>query len=101
MRPNHAKCELLIPAVDAAAAAGAVRLVYVLGDRFTGYSVGAGVEDTRLGPAHLHAWKRAAIVTDHHALADLIKAFAWMVPGEPRVFPLAEQDSAVDWVAAG
>ncbi len=47
---------VLIPAVDAAAAAGGVRLVYVLGERFTGYSVGAGFEDARLGLGHLHAW---------------------------------------------
>ncbi len=90
---------VLIPAVDAAAAAGGVRLVYVLGERFTGYSVGAGFEDARLGLGHLHAWKRAAVVTDHHAFADMIKAFAWMMPGQLKVFPLAERAAATAWVA--
>jgi hypothetical protein len=92
--------DVLIPAVDAAAAAGGVRLVYVLGERFTGYSVGAGFEDLRLGVAHLQAWQRGAIVTDHHAFADLVKAFAWLIPGRLKLFPLAERDAAIAWVAA-
>jgi len=90
--------DILIPAVDAAAAAGGVRLVYVLGGRFTGYSVGAGFEDARLGIGHLHAWKRGAIVTDHHAFADLVKAFAWLIPGKLKLFPLGERDAAIEWV---
>ena len=91
--------DVLIPAVDAAAAAGGVRLVYVLGERFTGYSVGAGFEDARLGLAHLHAWQRCAVVTDHRAFHDLIKAFAWMIPGKLRLFGLGESEEAIDWVA--
>jgi len=92
--------DVLIPAVDAAAAAGGVRLVYVLGEKFTGYSAAAGFEDLRLGVAHLHAWKRGAIVTDHHAFADLVKGFAWMIPGKLKLFALAERDAAVEWAAA-
>lgn len=91
---------VLIPAVDAAAAANGVRLVYVLGEKFTGYSVGAGFEDARLGIGHLHAWKRGAIVTDHHAFADLVKAFAWLIPGRLKLFSLAERDAAIEWAAA-
>lgn len=90
--------DVLIPSVDAAAAAGGVRLLYVLGDRFTGYSAGAGFEDLRLGVAHLHAWRRGAIVTDNRAFADLIKAFAWMVPGRLRLFGLGERAEAIDWL---
>lgn len=91
--------DVLIPAVDLAAAAGGVRLVYVLGERFTGYSVGAGFEDLRLGVAHLHAWKRGAIVTDDRAFHDVVKAFAWMIPGRLKLFGLDESEEAIDWVA--
>jgi hypothetical protein len=90
--------EVLIPAVDRAAAAGGVRLVYLLGDRFDGYSAGADWEDLKLGIAHLKAWKRAAIVTDNRAFGDLVAAFAWMVPGKMRHFPMAERATAIDWV---
>jgi hypothetical protein len=93
--------KVLIPAVDAAAAAGGVRLVYVLGERFTGYSAGAGFEDLRLGLAHLHGWRRGAIVTDHRGFADLIKAFGWLVPGELKLFGLADRAAAIEWAAAG
>jgi hypothetical protein len=91
--------DVVIPAVDAAAAAGGVRLVYVLGEKFTGYSVAAGFEDLRLGVAHLRAWKRGAIVTDHHAFADLVKGFAWMIPGKVKLFGLAERGAAIEWAA--
>jgi hypothetical protein len=40
------------------------------------------------------------IVTDHHAFADLVKGFAWMIPGKLKLFALAERDAAVEWAAA-
>jgi hypothetical protein len=56
--------DVLLPAIDAAAETGEVRLVFVLGDRFDGYSMGAAWQDAKLGAHHLKAWKRTAIVTD-------------------------------------
>jgi SpoIIAA-like len=59
--------------------------------------------DTRLGldlgVRHRDAWVRSAIVTDIDWMARATKFFAWMIPGEVRVFPLAEFEQAKSWIA--
>jgi hypothetical protein len=77
-----------------------LRLLYVLGEKFDGYSAGAAWQDTKLGISHWNAWERIAVVTDHATVRDGVKALAWMVPGEVRVFSVAEEESARGWVAA-
>lgn len=89
---------VLMPAIARSAEAGDVRLVFVLGDRFTGYSPGAMKEDAGL-VAHARAWKRTAVVSDLGWVAHLASAFGWMVPGKFKHFRLAERDAAVAWVA--
>jgi SpoIIAA-like len=42
---------------------------------------------------------RSAIVTDIDWMARATRLFAWMIPGEARVFGSAQIDSAKDWVA--
>jgi hypothetical protein len=93
--------DLLIPAVDDAAAAGEVRLVVVLGERFKGYTFGAEWMDAKLmtGLGHLSAWKRTAVVSDVTWVSNLVAFFGWMVPGDFKRFPLAERDEAVAWAA--
>jgi hypothetical protein len=88
----------LRPAVDAAASAG-VRLVYVLGDRFEGYSGGATWEDTKLGLGHLRRWKRTALVSDVEWVQHVAVAFGWMMPGKFRRFPTDELSAAIAWAA--
>lgn len=91
--------KVLHPAVDAAATDGRIRLVYVLGDRFDGYSSGAAWQDAKLGFEHLRAWDRVAVVSDLEWVEHLVSLFGWIVPGEVRRFPLGEQDTAIAWVA--
>jgi hypothetical protein len=87
---------VLIPAIEAAD--GPLRLVYVLGDRFTGYSAGAAWQDAKLGLHHHGTWERAAIVTDADWVRHIAGLFGWMVPGKFDVFPIAERDAAIAWV---
>jgi hypothetical protein len=54
-----------------------------------------------VGVRHREAWVRSAIVTDIEWMARATKLFAWMIPGEARVFPLAELAQAKAWVAGG
>jgi len=44
---------------------------------------------------------RSAIVTDMKWMARATRLFAWMIPGEACVFPLAELEQAKAWVAGG
>jgi hypothetical protein len=91
---------VLTPVVEKALAAGGVRIVIVLGDRFTGYSAGAAWEDTKFGFEHLRGWKRTALVTDQGWASHMAGAFGWLVPGKFKHFSLAERDAAINWAAA-
>jgi hypothetical protein len=89
------------PAIQAALQhSDKVRLLYVLGEGFVGYSAAASWVDAKLGFGHWSAWERIAIVTDRGWIRDALKAFGWMFPGEVKVFDAAEQPAAVVWVGA-
>ena len=89
-----------VPAVERARAGHEkVRLVFVFGERFTGYSAGAMWDDTRLGLSHPFSWERIAVVTDTDHIRTMVKAFGWMVPGSVKLFSLAELREATAWVS--
>ncbi len=94
--------EVLEPALSAAVASGAVRLLFVL-ESYDGLEWGAMPEDLKTGfrawfREH-KAWQKMAFVTDVEWIARATRAFAWVAPGELEVFPLAEEDAARAWVA--
>jgi SpoIIAA-like len=95
--------EVLVPELRRALEAGAgLRTLYLIED-LDEIEPGALWADTRLGfdlgVRHHEAWIRSAIVTDIHWMARATKLFAWMIPGEARVFPRAELERAKTWVA--
>ncbi len=94
--------ELLEPALREGVESGELRLVFELTD-FDGLGPGAWVEDAKTGMEawvrNHSAWKRFALVTDVEWVAKAMRAFAWMAPGEVRVFDLGELDAAREWVA--
>jgi SpoIIAA-like len=81
-----------------------IRLLFQVGPDFDRFATGALLEDTKtgwnLGVRHPDAWKRVAFVTDVHWMAQATHAFAWMMPGELKIFPLEEVEDAKAWVAA-
>lgn len=90
--------DVLVPAIKRAQEQGGVRLVFVLGDRFGGYSVGAMKEDAGL-VGHSGSWKRVALVSDLGWVEHLSTVFGWMVPGQFKRFGLADRAAAIAWVA--
>ena len=90
--------DMVLPALERAAAAGEVRFVIVMRD-FDGMSGGAVWQDLRVGFEHLRKWKRIALVTDIAWMRDLTSLFGWMTPGEVKTFSLAQQDEAIAWAA--
>jgi hypothetical protein len=92
--------QVLIPAVREKREAHAkIRFVYVLGEDFDGWSMGAMWEDAKLGLKDPKAWEKIAVVSDKDWLKHAVQALGWMIPGEVRVFDLAELDAAKDWAA--
>lgn len=77
-----------------------IRLIHVVGERFTDHTAGALWEDARAGLAHVRALERVAVVTDIGHIRALVKTAGWSVPGEMRLFSTAERADAESWVSA-
>ena len=92
--------EVLVPAVEERLARGdKLRLLYVLGSDFTGYSVGAMWDDAKVGMQHLFSFERIALVTDHDLYSRATKGFGFLIPAHVKVFETAELDVAKAWVS--
>jgi hypothetical protein len=91
----------LVPAVEEALAQhDKVRLLYVLGAEFTGFSGGAMWEDGKLGLGHIGRWERIAVVAREAWVRHAVNAFGYLIPGEVKVFDLADEADASAWVTA-
>lgn len=94
--------EVLEPALREAAESGQIRMLYAL-DAGVAMEAGAVLQDAwtgaSIGIGHHSAWRRSAIVTDVEWVEKAMRLFAWMVPGELRVFPAADLEEAKAWVA--
>lgn len=95
--------KVLRPALHRAVESGEkLRTLYVIED-LDEIEPGALWADAKLGfdvgVRHHSAWERSAIVTDIEWMARAARLFAWMIPGEAKVFPRAELEEAKRWVA--
>ena len=95
--------DVLVPELHKALDAGTgLRTLYLI-EELDEIEPNAMWADAKLGydltVRHHKDWVRSAIVTDEHWMARATKLFAWMIPGETRVFPVAELDRAKAWVA--
>jgi SpoIIAA-like len=95
--------EVLEPALTEAAESGEIRMLFSL-THFEGLEPGAWFDDVKtglgLGIGHHSAWKRSAVVTDVTWVGKAFELFAWMTPGEVKVFSEMDQlEEAKAWVA--
>jgi hypothetical protein len=94
--------EVVAPALEAALAGHEkIRLLHVIGDRFTGHSASALWEDTRLGLGNVRSIERIAVVTDLTHFRALVRGAGWTLPGELRLFSTSERAEAEAWVSGG
>jgi hypothetical protein len=95
--------DVLLGPMRDAAEAGDVRMVFAIGPGFEKFEIGALAQDTKsgvtLGLGHPHAWKRTALVTDVDWIAKALHMFAWLTPGEVRLYQPDELQDAKQWVA--
>jgi hypothetical protein len=93
--------QVVIPAVERELQSHEkLRLLYLLGPEFDGYSAAAMWDDTKVGMEHLLSWERIAVVTDHDAYRRLVRGFGFMMPAKVRVFATPELEAAKTWIAA-
>lgn len=94
--------DVVATAVERALAThGTIRLLHVIGHRFSGHSVSALWEDARLGLANVRSIERVAVVTDLEHFRALVKGAGWTLPGELKLFSNAERAEAEAWVSEG
>jgi hypothetical protein len=89
------------PAIDEVIARGEkVNLVFVLGEEFERYSLGAMWQDALLEGKPADSWGRIALVTDHAVIGEIIHGIAFLFPCELKFFPVAQLSEAVAWAGA-
>lgn len=91
----------LIPLIEARIAKeGKVKLLYVLGEAFEGFTAGAAWEDTKVGLLHLADFAKIAVVSDAEWIRMGVKLFAPMLRAPVSVFALDDLDAAKAWICA-
>ncbi|SIO29616.1 STAS/SEC14 domain-containing protein [Vannielia litorea] len=75
-----------------------VRLFYLLGEDFAGFTTGAAISDARLGMSHLHDFARIAVVTDVGWIRHGVSLFAPLISAPVRCFELAQLGAARAWI---
>ncbi len=91
----------LVPAVrDALITHDKVRLYYETAADFAGIDAGAVWEDFKVGMEHLMRWERIAVVTDVEWIKHMVHFFSFLMPGETRLFSLADAARAREWIAS-
>jgi len=92
--------QVVVPDVEAAFALNRkLRLVYVVDTDFDGFDPAAMWDDVKMGARHFSGWERVALVTDVPWLRAVAHATGFMVPGEFRLFALADVETAKRWAA--
>lgn len=91
------------PAMEKLLDTDEIRIVEVVAPDYQGFGPGGLVEDLKLGLGalieHHSALKRIAVVSDQDWVAHAMHAFAWMLPGELKLFGLGELERAKTWAA--
>jgi hypothetical protein len=91
------------PEMDRMLTASEIRFVEVIATDYEGFGKGGLVEDLKQGFGvlfeHHAAFTRIAVVSDREWVAHTLHALSWMVPGELKLFGLADLDRAKEWAA--
>jgi hypothetical protein len=79
-----------------------IRMMVVIDDDFEEFEGGSIWEDMKFGASaisHHSKWERTALVSDVDWIRRATGLFGWMMPGEFKMFRLAELDDAKTWLA--
>jgi hypothetical protein len=91
--------DVLMPAFEQKVAAkGKVKVLFVMGEDFTGYSAGAAWDDAKFGFLHMRELAALAVVTDATWLRLGLKAFAPLIACPVALFHTDEMQAATTWI---
>lgn len=93
--------DTLIPKVEAMLAKEQIKMLYVIGQEFTGFELEALWDDGKFGLKHWHDFSHIAVVADQAWLRAAVSMFAPFFRGEVRLFKLSELSAAKTWITDG
>lgn len=88
----------LVPRAEAMLGKGPIKMLYVIGNEFTGFEAGALWDDSVFVLEHWHDFSHIAVVTDHAWLRIMVSTFKPFFHGDVRVFQVAEFPTAKRWI---
>lgn len=93
--------DVLVPAIEAALQTHRkVRVLYHLGEDFSGFTAGAMWDDAKLGLGHRADFEAFAVVTDVRWVVDAVKFFGVFLRYPVKIFGNAQMSEARNWIAA-
>ena len=91
---------VLVPAVESKLRQHRkLRLLYILGSEFSGFTGAAAWEDAKIGMRHFTSFERVAVVSDIDWVRHMVRAFGFVLPGEVRLFGADETGAARSWIS--
>lgn len=91
---------ILMPAVEAKLKTNKkIRLLYHLGNDYTGFDLKAMFDDTKIGLQHLTSWDKVALVSDHEIINTVAKFFGFILSCELRIFKNEKLEQAKKWIS--
>lgn len=90
---------VLIPAIEQKFKTNKkIRMIYQLGNIFSGFDFSAMLDDAKMGMKHLSAWDRIALVSDHEMINTFAKFFGHMLSCKLHIFKNGELEEAKKWI---
>jgi len=90
---------IIMPAVDLAHEKhGKIRMLYQVESDMCDYTAGAMWDDAKVGLKHFTHFEKIAVVTDNSLISGGVKTFAFLMPGEVRIFSHSELEEAKSWI---
>jgi hypothetical protein len=79
---------------------GKINYLLLLETPVSNFTVGAWLDDLKMGLKHFTHWNRIAVVSNEKLVERFSDAFNFIVPGKSKGFTLSELAAAKEWVSA-
>jgi len=91
--------DILIPAVEGGIKRHEkIRVLYHLGNDFSGFTAGAMFDDAALGIRHLTEFEKIAVVTDAAWISRAVQFFSFFIPCPVKIFRNNDISEAKAWL---
>jgi len=91
---------VIIPAIeDKIKKFGKIRMLYQLGQDFTGFTYEAMWDDAKVGIWHLTAFEKIAVVSDVDWIVDAVKMFKFVIPCPVKIYRNEAFPEAKAWIS--